>query len=196
MENNSELNNRAAQYTLCFNAQCSKAESCLRHSMTQYNTAQNARLSVINPLCYPAAGKECPHFRTNKKVRVAWGFKTLYDNMPARISHAIHLNLEAIFRHSPYYRYRNQKLGLTPKQQECIRQVCKSMVGMRRLYSIGYRRVRVVNVSAGTPAKVSTEISQGEFDGQRLVQEIPPVGTVYTLLWYTSYHGEVQTIPN
>ena len=55
MENNSELNNRAAQYTLCFNAQCSKAESCLRHSMTQYNTAQNARLSVINPLCYPAA---------------------------------------------------------------------------------------------------------------------------------------------
>ena len=76
MENNSELNNRAAQYTLCFNAQCSKAESCLRHSMTQYNTAQNARLSVINPLCYPAAGKECPHFRTNKKVRVAWGFKT------------------------------------------------------------------------------------------------------------------------
>lgn len=125
MENNSGLNNRAAQYTLCFNAQCSKAESCLRHSMTQYNTAQNARLSVINPLCYPAAGKECPHFRTNKKVRVAWGFKTLYDNMPARISHAIHLNLEAIFRHSPYYRYRNQKLGLTPKQQECIRQVCK-----------------------------------------------------------------------
>ena len=101
MENNSELNNRAAQYTLCFNAQCSKAESCLRHSMTQYNTAQNARLSVINPLCYPAAGKECPHFRTNKKVRVAWGFKTLYDNMPARISHAIHLNLEAIFRHLP-----------------------------------------------------------------------------------------------
>lgn len=58
MENNSELNNRAAQYTLCFNAQCSKAESCLRHSMTQYNTAQNARLSVINPLCYPAAGKK------------------------------------------------------------------------------------------------------------------------------------------
>ena len=27
MENNSELNNRAAQYTLCFNAQCSKAKA-------------------------------------------------------------------------------------------------------------------------------------------------------------------------
>ena len=61
----------------------------------------------------------------NKKIRVAWGFKKLYDDMPARISRAIHLNLEAIFNHSPYYRYRNQKLGLTPKQQECIRQVCR-----------------------------------------------------------------------
>ena len=123
MENNSDLNNQAAQYTLCFNTRCPKAENCLRHSMTQYTTAQNIRLSVINPLCYPAAGKECPHFRSNKKIRVAWGFKKLYDDMPARISRAIHLNLEAIFNHSPYYRYRNQKLGLTPKQQECIRQV-------------------------------------------------------------------------
>ena len=110
MENNSDLNNQAAQYTLCFNTRCPKAENCLRHSMTQYTTAQNIRLSVINPLCYPAAGKECPHFRSNKKIRVAWGFKKLYDDMPARISRAIHLNLEAIFNHSPYYRYRNQKL--------------------------------------------------------------------------------------
>ena len=125
MENNSDLNNQAAQYPLCFNTLCPKAENCLRHSMTQYTTAQNIRLSVINPLCYPAAGKECPHFRSNKKIRVAWGFKKLYDDMPARISRAIHLNLEAIFNHSPYYRYRNQKLGLTPKQQECIRQVCR-----------------------------------------------------------------------
>ena len=88
MENNSDLNNQAAQYTLCFNTRCPKAENCLRHSMTQYTTAQNIRLSVINPLCYPAAGKECPHFRSNKKIRVAWGFKKLYDDMPARISTA------------------------------------------------------------------------------------------------------------
>ena len=103
MENNSDLNNQAARYTLCFNDCCAKAESCLRHSMTQYNTAKNIRLSVINPLCYPEAGKECTHFRTNKKIRVAWGFKNLYDDMPARISRAIHLNLEAVFNHSPYY---------------------------------------------------------------------------------------------
>ena len=66
-----------------------------------------------------------PALPQQQKIRVAWGFKKLYDDMPARISRAIHLNLEAIFNHSPYYRYRNQKLGLTPKQQECIRQVCR-----------------------------------------------------------------------
>ena len=151
MENNSDLNNQAARYTLCFNDCCAKAESCLRHSMTQYNTAKNIRLSVINPLCYPEAGKECPHFRTNKKIRVAWGFKNLYDDMPARISRAIHLNLEAVFNHSPYYRYRNQKLGLTPKQQECIRQVCRNMVGTRRSLSTDTPK----NTTGRHPARVS-----------------------------------------
>ena len=61
----------------------------------------------------------------HENTSVTSGFKKVYDDMPARILHAIRLNLEAIFNHSPYYRYRNQKLGLTPKQQECIRQVCR-----------------------------------------------------------------------
>lgn len=182
MENNSELNNRAAQYTLCFNAQCSKAESCLRHSMTQYNTAQNARLSVINPLCYPAAGKECPHFRTNKKVRVAWGFKTLYDNMPARISHAIHLNLEAIFRHSPYYRYRNQKLGLTPKQQECIRQVCKKH---------GWNEEVVFDrIPKSTSGK-----RFGRTPGKGFNRNQPGGGSLTANGWYRKFHPLVRSIP-
>lgn len=95
---------------------------------TQYDTIQysgkHPTVRYQSPLL-SGSGKECPHFRTNKKIRVAWGFKNLYDDMPARIARAVHLNLEAIFSHSPYYRYRNQKLGLTPKQQECIRQVCR-----------------------------------------------------------------------
>lgn len=196
MENNSELNNRAAQYTLCFNAQCSKAESCLRHSMTQYNTAQNARLSVINPLCYPAAGKECPHFRTNKR----YGWHGASKPFTTICLHAFLMPSTSIWKLSsdilPITGIAIRSWDSLRNNRNVSAKYAKSMVGMRRLYSIGYRRVRVVNVSAGTPAKVSTEISQGEFDGQRLVQEIPPVGTVYTLLWYTSYHGEVQTIPN
>ena len=125
MEDKSSFDTKLANYTLCFNAQCPQSENCLRHNLTQYNTAQNARLSVVNPLCYPEGDKKCSLFRTNKKILVAWGFKHLYDDMPARISSAIHLNLECIFHHSPYYRYRNQKLGLNPAQQECIRQVCR-----------------------------------------------------------------------
>ena len=172
MENNSDLNNQAARYTLCFNDCCAKAESCLRHSMTQYNTAKNIRLSVINPLCYPEAGKECPHFRTNKKIRVAWGFKNLYDDMPARISRAIHLNLEAVFNHSPYYRYRNQKLGLTPKQQECIRQVCRKH---------------------GWNKEIAFDRYTEEY--QPLVRLVPYYGTRRTTVGYRPYHAEVRDVP-
>ena len=93
--------------------------------MAQTDTSDIPRLSIFNPVCYPKAGEECLYFRSNQKVRVAWGFKHLYDDMPARIARAVHLNLESIFKHSPYYRYRNQKLGLSPKQQEYIRQVCR-----------------------------------------------------------------------
>ncbi len=137
MENNSDLNNQAAQYTLCFNTRCPKAESCLRHSMTQYTTAQNARLSVINPLCYPAAGKECPHFRRNKKVRVAWGFKNFTMICP----HAFPMPFTSIWK--PYSTIR-PITGIATRSWDSLRnnrnvsaKYAKSMVGMRRSYSIG-----------------------------------------------------------
>lgn len=125
MENNSGFNEKLARYILCLNNQCTQAENCLRHNLMQYNTKQISHVSVVNPLCYPEKGKECPFFRTDKKIRVAWGFKHLYDDMPARVSRAVHSNLEGIFKHSPYYRYRNQQLGLSPQQLEIICQVCR-----------------------------------------------------------------------
>ncbi len=204
MENNSDLNNQAAQYTLCFNTRCPKAENCLRHSMTQYTTAQNIRLSVINPLCYPAAGKECPHFRSNKKIRVAWGFKKLYDDMPARISRAIHLNLEAIFNHSPYYRYRNQKLGLTPKQQECIRQVCRKH-GWKEEIQVRpvHRGRRTGKHFVGIPPQGSRHSTTGYLNYRQVVQGIftvvalvPRSGTRRTLVRYFSYQTVVRTVPS
>lgn len=68
---------------------------------------------------------------------------------------------------------------------------------MRRLYSIGIPKSTSGKRFGRNPGKgFNRNQPGGEFDGQRLVQEIPPVGTVYTLLWYTSYHGKVQTIPN
>lgn len=202
MENNSDLNNQAARYTLCFNDCCAKAESCLRHSMTQYNTAKNIRLSVINPLCYPEAGKECTHFRTNKKIRVAWGFKNLYDDMPARISRAIHLNLEAVFNHSPYYRYRNQKLGLTPKQQECIRQVCRKHGWNKEIAFDRYTEVRLVGIPPAFPCGTADFlphdilISNGWYkEYQPLVRLVPYYGTRRTTVGYRPYHAEVRDVP-
>ncbi len=153
MENNSELNNRAAQYTLCFNAQCSKAESCLRHSMTQYNTAQNARLSVINPLCYPAAGKECPHFRTNKKVRVAWGFKTF----TTICLHAFLMPSTSIWKLSsdilPITGIAIRSWDSLRNNRNVSAKYAKSMVGMRRLYSIGIPKSTSGKRFGRTPGK-------------------------------------------
>ena len=202
MENNSDLNNQAAQYTLCFNTRCPKAENCLRHSMTQYTTAQNIRLSVINPLCYPAAGKECPHFRSNKKIRVAWGFKKLYDDMPERISRAIHLNLEAIpFALLPVSQPEagaySEAAGVHPpgmpeawlERGDTVRPVHRGIRLVSTL-SVFHRRV------AGIPPQDTSTTGRWYREYQPLVALVPRSGTRRTLVRYFSYQTVVRTVPS
>lgn len=124
MKSEENIKSQLARYMLCFNNQCNKREHCLRYNLTEVDTSDVPCISIFNPVCYPKKGEDCSFFRTNKKIRMAWGFKNLYDDMPARIAHAIHLSLESFFGHTSYYRYHNQKLGLTPQQQERIRQIC------------------------------------------------------------------------
>ena len=115
---------RLTRYTLCFNDRCPKGENCLRRMLARHNVPECKRISVVNPLCYPPEGEACEFFRSDRKLQIAWGFSKLYNDMPARIATAIHAELEGGFNHTTYYRYRNQKKGLTPAQQQYIRQVC------------------------------------------------------------------------
>lgn len=124
MENKTDLSSRLAKYIVCFNDRCSQKEHCLRALLTAYNTSEHGYLSVVNPLCYPKDEKPCSLYRSDKKIRTAWGFTMLYDNMPERIARAVRTDLEAHFHHTPYYRYRNKVLGISPQQQEYIRRVC------------------------------------------------------------------------
>ena len=93
---------RLAQYTLCFNDRCPKSEHCLRHMLAQHNTPECKRISVVNPLCYPPEGETCEFFRSDRKLRIAWGFSKLYIDMPARIAEAIHAELDFGFIHTSY----------------------------------------------------------------------------------------------
>lgn len=196
MENNSDLNNQAAQYTLCFNTRCPKAENCLRHSMTQYTTAQNIRLSVINPLCYPAAGKECPHFRSNKK----YGWHGASRNFTMICPHASPVPFTSIWK--PYSTIRpitgiaTRSWGLLRSSRSASARYAGSMAGKRRYSSTGTPRNTTGKHFVGIPPQGSRHSTTGYLNYRQVVQGIPTVGSSCTTQWYAPYLSKVLLVPN
>ncbi len=69
-------------YARCYNEQCPKACNCLRRVAALLTTADTSYISIINPMCIPATGIDCPHFQNAEKIHVAWGISHLLDNVP------------------------------------------------------------------------------------------------------------------
>lgn len=63
-------------YAHCFNDNCSKASSCLRHWVAQHCTANVPLITILSPACFPATSVGCAYFAPIRKMRVAWGVKT------------------------------------------------------------------------------------------------------------------------
>lgn len=174
MENNSDLNNQAAQYTLCFNTRCPKAENCLRHSMTQYTTAQNIRLSVINPLCYPAAGKECPHASPVPFTSIWKPYSTI----------------------RPITGIATRSWGLLRSSRSASARYAGSMAGKRRYSSTGTPRNTTGKHFVGIPPQGSRHSTTGYLNYRQVVQGIPTVGSSCTTQWYAPYLSKVLLVPN
>ena len=116
MENNPDLNNQAAQYTLCFNTWCPKVETACGTVWYKYTTAFKHPAVRHQPLCYPAAGRR-PALPQQQENTGGMGLQeTLRWYAPHASPVPFTLNLEAIFNHSPRHWYRNQKLGLTRRE--------------------------------------------------------------------------------
>lgn len=126
MKTKNEKEIKIANYLVCLNKKCKNKDGCLRHLALQYNDKKHHFLKVINPLCYPHTNEVCPFFRSATKVHIAWGMKQLYDDMPAKIAHAIKAKLSVRIPNTTYYRYRNQILPINPDLQEFIRKTCLS----------------------------------------------------------------------
>ena len=82
--NDNKLKNKTVpfNYARCYNEQCPKACNCLRRVAALLTTADTSYISIINPMCIPATGIDCPHFQNAEKIHVAWGISHLLDNVP------------------------------------------------------------------------------------------------------------------
>ena len=62
------------QYAMCLNRQCPQANTCLRQ-LTEQSVPENIEhWVIISPKLLANIKGDCPHYRSNTKVRYAKGF--------------------------------------------------------------------------------------------------------------------------
>lgn len=110
-------------YTHCFNTICPKGEKCLHRLVAVHSTNQYPTLSVVNPNCIPEDAKACPFYKSIRKIRVAWGVRTLLDDVPLKDAVSIKGRLLQHFGRSLYYRFYRKEYSIDPEQQEFIRRL-------------------------------------------------------------------------
>lgn len=123
MEN--EFNYQAVPYGYihCFNTHCPKGEKCLHRLVAIHSTNQYPTLSVVNPNCIPDDADACPFYKSIQKIRVAWGVKSLLDDVPYKDATSIKNQLIQYFGRSLYYRFYRKEHSIDPEQQAYIRRV-------------------------------------------------------------------------
>lgn len=106
-------------YVVCFNGQCPHHEQCVRYAAGQALAASKNHGQCV----YPTALKDgkCPMFRQLRRIRSAWGFKTLFNDVQKKDYARLRYSVIHHFRsQSDFWRYNRGYYKLTPEQQEEI----------------------------------------------------------------------------
>lgn len=105
--------------TVCPMKACKKSGECVRYANFLKARAEKDEYSTINPERVSHGDNGCEHWLVERKVRMAYGFKKLYDSMP--VSKATYFWTGAGFgSESTYYRYKKGRYGLDPQQQAIL----------------------------------------------------------------------------
>lgn len=98
---------------------CPKSTQCPRHASYLKALAENDVLTVLNTTKITVGPEGCEHFLVPKPIRLAYGFKKLYNSIPAgNVRYfSIHLPFGS---DSSYYRAKRGERELTPDEQAAI----------------------------------------------------------------------------
>ena len=106
-------------WPICSLADCPRKAECLRYQAFQCLPEGRTQHPCVLPTVLRL--KACPHFHPIQKVRVALGFRNIFNNVLARDIAAMRSELADYLGHGgTYYLYRNGKKPLTPAQQAWI----------------------------------------------------------------------------
>ncbi len=113
------------QYMFCSNSLCKNAETCLRSLCYKQLTKDDVKISVLNPILFPKQDEECPYFRTNKKITLAWGIEKIFDEIPSKPAAEIKKELLSRYGKTKYYRFYREEKPLFLADQKRFERVFK-----------------------------------------------------------------------
>lgn len=117
MTNENIFAKRPEHYLYCYNETCALAEQCLRYQAAKHTTPKESVIQVVNAA---ASSGKCPYFKEMKIVRMAYGMRHIYDKVLANDIAALRKSIAEHFGNGSYYKRRNAKHPITPKEQEYI----------------------------------------------------------------------------
>lgn len=122
MDNDFNFKQVPYNWPLCYVAECSRKDECLRHQA--YLRIPSGL--TCRPCVMPTAllKSPCPHFHPIRKVRMAVGFRNIVSELKEKDLHTIRIEMTT-YLGSPatYYRYKRGEKLLTPAQQERIKKI-------------------------------------------------------------------------
>ncbi len=118
------LRQKAQHYTVCFIDGCARHDHCLRWQAGRYVPADKLSVSAVNPRNPLSATPDCPAYRDDQPVRMAWGMVGFFHDMPHYQELAIKHDIIDHYCRTRYYRMRLGTQPITPADQGVIRAIC------------------------------------------------------------------------
>ncbi len=119
--NNVKYINQSAACPMAF---CNHSNTCARHAHYLKAVAEADTYEVINiQRLQPDATSTCPYYLVTKKIRMAWGFRRIYDTIP-------HGNAKHLYMCTPYpvrrfYKAKNAEIPIEPEMQQILLNIFK-----------------------------------------------------------------------
>lgn len=116
--NDIDFSSKPMNYRLCFNEKCLLAQKCLRFIATSQLEDCNPILEVVNPAMFNE--KNCRFFADCENASIAYGMKKVFENILVSDAKKIRIELIHLFGQADFYRKRNSKKPILPKEQKLI----------------------------------------------------------------------------
>lgn len=111
-----------ASYLRCFNKQCERRDTCLRYQLALRMPKEYVGVFAISPFYLENLDDgECPHFQLDQPQPFALGITHLFDDIPLKKAEAIKSQMISYFGSSTYYRWKQKRRLVKPKEQAYIK---------------------------------------------------------------------------